>query len=290
MDRDHDSRSWYNSPLDGVHAPVVDYEAYSEEYGELPPQPRHASSPHPQSDDYFDGVDPYSSPTPLPRGSTGMERRAMEFGMREDSSNVRYDYNSQQVENYDRSVPKKGTLYANQASCSLSKNLVPVSTLPDWCRGVFKFGVFNAMQSRCFDTAVNTDSNMVISAPTGAGKTVLFELSVIRLVQSENNTAQSAYKCVYMAPTKAICSERSRDWSAKFAHLGVKCCELTGDTMKSGRSAWKEANDSSQRYAHVAPQTAYTHLPKPEKWDSLTRNWDDSSDFLQRIRLFMVDE
>lgn len=51
--------------------------------------------------------------------------------------------------------------------------------LADWCRSVFKFGVFNAMQSQCFDTvcvvplfvhtldrltyyqAMNTDSNMV---------------------------------------------------------------------------------------------------------------------------------
>jgi ATP-dependent DNA helicase HFM1/MER3 len=32
-----------------------------------------------------------------------------------------------------------------------------------------------------------------------------------------------AMKCVYMAPTKALCSERYRDWTAKFDALGVKC-------------------------------------------------------------------
>ncbi|CAE6450387.1 unnamed protein product [Rhizoctonia solani] len=238
------SRLKYHSSLDQVHAPIDDYEGYSMEYQQLHDQSWRASFPHPQSDDYFDGVDPYSSPTPLPH----------------------------------RQILKNNTPYANQASCSLSKNLIPISALPDWCRSVFKFGVFNAMQSQCFDTAVNTNSNMVISAPTGAGKTVLFELSVIRLLQSESNASQATYKCVYMAPTKAICSERSRDWSAKFAHLGVKCCEITGDTMKSGRSAWKEAKDCA------------IIITTPEKWDSLTRNWNDSSEFLQYIKLFMVDE
>jgi len=32
-----------------------------------------------------------------------------------------------------------------------------------------------------------------------------------------------AMKCVYMAPTKALCSERYRDWTAKFDALGIKC-------------------------------------------------------------------
>ncbi|CUA67753.1 hypothetical protein RSOLAG22IIIB_03180 [Rhizoctonia solani] len=287
MSRGHDSRSRYNPSFGDSYAPINDYDDHSMDYRELPDQQWHASLPHPRSDDYFDGVDPYSSPTPLPRGSMGVGRRATELGTREASSlrvqddiTPRYGYEirSQEGETYDRPLPQNNTPHTNQASCSLSKNLVPVSTLPDWCRSVFKFGVFNAMQSQCFDTAVNTDSNMVISAPTGAGKTVLFELSIIRLLQSENNVPQMASKCVYMAPTKAICSERSRDWSAKFAHLGVKCCELTGDTMKSGRSAWKEARDCA------------IIITTPEKWDSLTRNWDDSSDFLQRIKLFMVDE
>jgi superfamily II DNA/RNA helicase len=40
------------------------------------------------------------------------------------------------------------------------------------------------------------------SAPTGTGKTVLFELAVIRLLQSGGNGLNSANKCVYMAPTK----------------------------------------------------------------------------------------
>ena len=34
-----------------------------------------------------------------------------------------------------------------------------------------------------------------------------------------------------MAPLKALCAERFKDWSEKFEkHLNLKCIELTGDT------------------------------------------------------------
>ncbi|CAE6451269.1 unnamed protein product [Rhizoctonia solani] len=302
MERDYDPRLQHGSSFDRSHVAIEDYEDYPVEYQELPNQPWRASFTHPQSDDCFDDVDSYSSPTPLPRRSTVTERRAMEFSTRESSSThvqddvFRYNYHTQQAESYDQPLSKKNTFHSNQASCSLSKNLVPVSTLSDWCRGVFKFGVFNAMQSQCFDTAVNTDSNMVISAPTGAGKTVLFELSVIRLLQAENKVPQSAYKCVYMAPTKAICSERSRDWTAKFSHLGIKCCELTGDTMKSGRSAWKEAKDCAIMSHYNGMLRLYSNPPTLNRLSPkngtplLAIGTDNSSDFLQRIKLFMVDE
>lgn len=79
--------------------------------------------------------------------------------------------------------------------------LRPVSELPDVYRGMFKFGVFNAVQSQCFDIVMHTNRNMVISAPTGSGKTVLFELAIIRmLMQSGGNSNTS--KCIYIAPTK----------------------------------------------------------------------------------------
>ena len=34
-----------------------------------------------------------------------------------------------------------------------------------------------------------------------------------------------------MAPIKALCSERFKDWQAKFEPLGLRCCELTGDSQ-----------------------------------------------------------
>ncbi|KAG5647300.1 hypothetical protein DXG03_000837 [Asterophora parasitica] len=84
----------------------------------------------------------------------------------------------------------------------------------------------------------------VISAPTGSGKTVLFELAIIRMLTESANT-DGSLKCVYMAPTKALCSERYRDWTAKFDPLGIKCAELTGDTVHFGRGVWGDAKKAS---------------------------------------------
>ncbi|KAL9715296.1 ATP-dependent DNA helicase MER3 [Leucoagaricus gongylophorus] len=114
--------------------------------------------------------------------------------------------------------------------------------LPDMFRGIFKFRVFNAMQSQCFDYITSSGHDLVVSAPTGSGKTVLFELAIVALL-SQPESAQS--RIVYMAPTKALCSERYRDWVTKFDSLGIKTCELTGDTLQFGNGAWGEAKKST---------------------------------------------
>ncbi|KAF8559747.1 P-loop containing nucleoside triphosphate hydrolase protein [Imleria badia] len=170
--------------------------------------------------------------------------------------------------------------------------LRPVSELPDRFRGVFKFGVFNAIQSACFDQVLHSDENLVsiplngslsslkvsrlsVVAPTGSGKTVLFELSMIRMLTQTTDNARSG-KCVYVAPTKALCTEKHNEWSVKFGGLGIKCCELTGDTFLLGRGVWGEAKSS--------------HIMCAEKWDSLTRNWADHARILSQVKLFLVDE
>ncbi|KAG1778474.1 hypothetical protein EV702DRAFT_154436 [Suillus placidus] len=155
--------------------------------------------------------------------------------------------------------------------------LRPVSELPDMFRSVFKFGVFNAIQSICFDAVLHSNENMVISAPTGSGKTVLFELSIIRMITDPSSTNQAA-KCVYVAPTKALCTEKYKEWTTKFGSLGIPSCELTGDTVVFGKGVWGDAKN-----ARIIVTTA-------EKWDSLTRNWDDHSRILSQIKLFLVDE
>ncbi|KAG2077885.1 P-loop containing nucleoside triphosphate hydrolase protein [Suillus decipiens] len=159
----------------------------------------------------------------------------------------------------------------------VSVRLRPVSELPDMFRSVFKFDVFNAIQSSCFDAVLHSNENMVVSAPTGSGKTVLFELSIIRMVTDPSST-NKATKCVYVAPTKALCTEKYKEWTTKFGSLGIFSCELTGDTAAFGKGVWGDAKN-----ARIIVTTA-------EKWDSLTRNWDDHSRILSQIKLFLVDE
>ena len=150
--------------------------------------------------------------------------------------------------------------------------LVSLDELPDRLRSVFRYPLFNAIQSKCFPTAYKSDDNLVVSAPTGGGKTAIMEMAICRLIHGFNT---DQYKIVYMAPTKSLCSERQRDWQAKFVTLDLKCAELTGDT------------DQGQ-LRNV--QSASIVITTPEKWDSMTRKWKDQSRLMQMVKLFLIDE
>ena len=150
--------------------------------------------------------------------------------------------------------------------------LVPATSLPDQLRSVFNFEVFNAVQSKCFASAFKSDDNLVVSAPTGSGKTVIMELAICRLVAECKG---QDFKVVYQAPTKSLCAERFNDWQKKFNVLNLECAELTGDTD----------------FDHLRNvQKASIIITTPEKWDSVTRKWKDHTRLMQLVRLFLVDE
>ena len=93
------------------------------------------------------------------------------------------------------------------------------------------------MQSICFESTFKSDKNLVISAPTGCGKTVILELALLRLIdKSRLSSNMFNNKVVYIAPTKALCSEKSREWNMKFNYLNLKVKEITGDLPFDGRS------------------------------------------------------
>jgi ATP-dependent DNA helicase HFM1/MER3 len=95
--------------------------------------------------------------------------------------------------------------------------LVPVHRLPDRFRSVFSHPLFNAVQSRCFDSVYESSDNLVVSAPTGSGKTAILELAICALYR---DLQQGTYKVVYQAPTKSLCSERKK---GKNAHGQQRC-------------------------------------------------------------------
>lgn len=150
--------------------------------------------------------------------------------------------------------------------------LVSLNEMPDRLRSVFRYPLFNAIQSKCFPTAYKSDNNLVVSAPTGGGKTAILEMAICRLI---HGFQIDQYKIVYMAPTKSLCSERQRDWQSKFVALDLKCAELTGDT------------DLGQ-LRNV--QSANIIITTPEKWDSMTRKWKDHAKLMQMVKLFLIDE
>ncbi|KAI9092146.1 Sec63 Brl domain-containing protein [Phlyctochytrium arcticum] len=147
-----------------------------------------------------------------------------------------------------------------------------VSDLPDRFRTLFSFPYFNAVQSKCYDVAFGSENNLVVSAPTGSGKTCVMELAILRQLSKPDNENS---KVVYMAPTKALCNERTRDWAQKFRTLGLTCNELTGDTDSL------KINDV---------QKSNIIVTTPEKWDSMTRRWRDYKNLMGLVKLILIDE
>ncbi|KMT18211.1 hypothetical protein BVRB_2g023810 isoform B [Beta vulgaris subsp. vulgaris] len=164
-----------------------------------------------------------------------------------------------------------------------SYNLRSVLELPGPFRSTFKFRYFNSLQSECYPCCFLSDANMVVSAPTGSGKTVLFELCILRLLSRFLSAdgkfihVKGTLKTIYVAPSKALVQEKLRDWNQKLGVWGINCLEMTGD------------NDS---YNTKSIHEADVILTTPEKFDAVTRYKikDGGLSFFSDIGLLLIDE
>ena len=133
----------------------------------------------------------------------------------------------------------------------------------------------NALQSRIFDGVYNTDENVLCCAPTGAGKTNVALLSILRLVKRNyselSNKITGDFKVVYISPLKALATEIVRKFGAKLAYLGVKVREYTGDVSLSKQDI-------------ISTNIIVT---TPEKWDVVTRK---SESLNSMVNLLIIDE
>ncbi|EFC48856.1 predicted protein, partial [Naegleria gruberi] len=146
-------------------------------------------------------------------------------------------------------------------------------------KNVFGFGHFNKLQSACFHKIYDSDDNVVISAPTGSGKSCCLELGMIRVLEKYygKKQEQGKHKIIYIAPVKALVQEKYNEWKQKFSSLGINVGELTGDTHQ------------------VTAETLEPFdiiLTTPEKYDSLSRKWRDDSclKFVKSTELILIDE
>eukprot|EP00981_Chlorochromonas_danica_P001931 scaffold398_cov177-Ochromonas_danica.AAC.30 len=143
--------------------------------------------------------------------------------------------------------------------------------IPQEVQCLFPFDYFNDMQAQLVSQLLGSDKNVVVAAPTGSGKTVILELALARLILS-NKTL----RCVYIAPSKALCQQRWTEWKLKLEPLKMQVLEVTGDVD------WKEVMKTIS--------TAAIIVTTPEKWDALTRMWRDNIFLLGLIDLLMLDE
>ena len=172
------------------------------------------------------------------------------------------------------SAPLRATLGAARPSAA-SASLISIALVSPRWRSLFEgLTHFNAMQSRVYEVAVHSDHCIALSAPTGSGKTHVFNMAILRfLLQRSGEVPRPPFrtqprcagggaslatsKCVYLTPTKALASERARDWTARLP--GLRVMTLTGDS------------DEDAGGVHERWRCADIIVATPEKLDTLSR-------------------
>ncbi|EAQ88122.1 hypothetical protein CHGG_04741 [Chaetomium globosum CBS 148.51] len=168
------------------------------------------------------------------------------------------------------------------------QKLVDISEMDGLCRNTFKgYKTLNRMQSLVYPVAYKTSENMLICAPTGAGKTDAAMLTILHTIGQyltpspfENHSATDfavqaeEFKIVYVAPMKALAAEITGKLSKRLAWLGLRCREYTGDMHLTKSEI-------------VQTQVIVT---TPEKWDVVTRKGTGDTELVQKVRLLIIDE
>ena len=131
----------------------------------------------------------------------------------------------------------------------------------------FGFEEFNTMQREALPALLETDHNVVASAPTAAGKTALAELAICKTLR-EGGTA------LFIAPMRALTNEKEDEWD-RFEELGYSVYVVTGE------------RDLNPRRAERADILVMT----PEKTDSATRKHESARyGFITDVDCCVIDE
>lgn len=164
---------------------------------------------------------------------------------------------------------------------------IPVEELPKWMYPAFqgknKNGEiyfttqkFNKVQSKVLKSALYSDENMLICAPTSAGKTNIALLTILRVISNfyKNNIIKlNDFKVVYIAPMKALVKETVGNFTNKLEAFGIKVRELSGDVHLTKREL----------------EETQVIVSTPEKWDIITRKTGEKT-FTEFVRLIIIDE
>ena len=177
---------------------------------------------------------------------------------------------------------------AKVGTLSAGRRLVEISEMDGLCRKTFKgYKALNRMQSLVYPVAYKTNENMLISAPTGAGKTDAAMLAILNAIshsltpnpKDEPNASEflvnsGDFKIIYVAPMKALAAEITEKLGRRLAWLGIQVREYTGDMHLTKKEI-------------VLTQIIVT---TPEKWDVVTRKSTGDTELVQKVRLLIIDE
>ncbi|KAL1876339.1 hypothetical protein VTK73DRAFT_9582 [Phialemonium thermophilum] len=170
----------------------------------------------------------------------------------------------------------------------VGQKLVQISELDGLCRRTLKgYKTLNRMQSLVYPVAYKTSENMLICAPTGAGKTDAAMLTILHTISqyltpnpfddmeaTDFAVDSESFKIVYVAPMKALAAEITEKLSKRLSWLGIRCREYTGDMHLTKSEI-------------IQTQIIIT---TPEKWDVVTRKGTGDTELVQKVRLLIIDE
>ncbi|EHY59058.1 putative steryl acetyl hydrolase mug81 [Exophiala dermatitidis] len=173
-------------------------------------------------------------------------------------------------------------------SLAAGQKLVNIAEMDGLCQRTFKgYKSLNRMQSLLYPVAYTTSENMLICAPTGAGKTDAAMLTILQTISknvvpnpieepdaTDFVVMADDFKIVYVAPMKALAAEVTEKLGKRLAWLGIQVRELTGDMQLTKREI-------------AATQIIVT---TPEKWDVVTRKSTGDTELVQKVRLLIIDE
>ena len=133
----------------------------------------------------------------------------------------------------------------------------------------------NSIQSSVFETAFLSNKNMLICAPTGAGKTNIALMAVLREIGNHDpelgSLEREKFTIVYVTPMKALAGEIVGKFAKMLAYLKIRVRELTGDMQLS----------------RTEIESTHILVVTPEKLDVVTRKSDS---LLLQTKLLIFDE
>ncbi|CAA0836045.1 U5 small nuclear ribonucleoprotein helicase [Striga hermonthica] len=157
------------------------------------------------------------------------------------------------------------------------EKLIEIKELDDIAQAAFHgYKSLNRIQSRIFQTTYYTNENILVCAPTGAGKTNIAMISILHEIGQhfrDGYLHKEEFKIVYVAPMKALAAEVTSTFSHRLSPLNVTVRELTGD-MQLSRNELEETQ---------------MIVTTPEKWDVITRKSSDMS-LSMLVKLLIIDE
>ncbi|KAM1340459.1 hypothetical protein ACFX2H_038850 [Malus domestica] len=158
-----------------------------------------------------------------------------------------------------------------------SEKLIDITELDEFAQAAFRgYKSLNRIQSIIFHTVYNTNENILVCAPTGAGKTNIAMISILHEIGQhfkDGYLHKDEFKIVYVAPMKALASEVTSTFSHRLSPLNMTVKELTGDMQLS-----KNELEETQMI-----------VTTPEKWDVITRKSSDMA-LSMLVKLLIIDE